>query len=111
LERASQRDVAIEVALVKFIEENHGNAAQLRILNELSQENSFGHEADASAIRRDVFETNLVAYFFTEPTVTLGSDSRSEKAGREPAWLQNYNLPDAQQSMIEQNLRHLRGFP
>ncbi len=99
------------MTLVKFIKENRGDAAQLRILNELSQEDSFGHEANPGAIRRNVFEANLVADFFTEPAVALGSDSRSEEASREPAWLQNYDLPDAKRSMIEQNLRDLGGFP
>ena len=37
------------MALVKFVKENRGDAAQLRILNELAQENSFGDETDAGA--------------------------------------------------------------
>src|SRR5471032_749876 len=98
------------MALVKFIEENRGDATQLRILNELPQEDSFGHEADAGAIRRDVFEANLVADFFTEPAVTLGSDSRSEEAGREPARLEDHDLAVAKQFMIEEDLRNLGGF-
>src|ERR1700730_11380345 len=99
------------MALVKFIEENRGDAAQLRILNELPQEDSFGDESDAGPIRRDVFETNLVADFFTELAVTFGSDSRSEKAGREPARLQDHNLAVAKQFMIEEDWRNLGGFP
>ena len=47
LEGAGQGDVAIEMALVEFIEKNRGNAAQLRILNELTQKNSLRDETDA----------------------------------------------------------------
>ena len=108
LERASERDVAVEMALVKFIEENRGDAAQLRILNELSQEDSFGDEADAGAIGRDVFEADLVADFVTEPAVALGGDARGEEASREPARLQDHDLAVAEQSVIEEDLRDLR---
>ena len=80
-------DVAVEMALMKFIEENRGDGAQLRILNELAQQNSFGDEANPGAVGSDVFEANLVADFVTEPPVALGGDTGGEQARREPARL------------------------
>ena len=71
LQRARERDVAVKMALVKFVEENRRHAAQLRILDQLAQQNSFGDEANARPRRRDVFEANLVADFVAEPAVAL----------------------------------------
>ncbi len=110
LEGAGERDVAVEMALVKFIEENRGDAAQLRILNELAQEDSFGDEANAGAIGGDVFEADLVADFVAEPAVALGGDARGEETGGEAARLQDHDLAVAKQSVIEEDLRDLGGF-
>ena len=110
LEGASEGDVAVEMALVEFIEENRGDAAQLRILNELPQENSFGDEADAGAIGGDVFEADLVADFVAEPAVALGGDAGGEEAGGEPARLEDHDLAVAEQAVIEEDLRDLGGF-
>jgi len=37
LQGPRQGDVAVKVALMKFIEQNRGDLAQLRILNQLAQ--------------------------------------------------------------------------
>ena len=110
LEGAGQGDVAVEMALVKFIEKNRGDAAQLRILNQLAQENSFGDEANAGAIGGDVFEADLVTDFVTEAAIALGRDARGEETGGEAARLEDHDLAVAEQAMIEQDLRDLGGF-
>ena len=98
------------MALVEFIEENRGDAAQLRILNELPEQNSFGDEANAGAIGRDVFEADLVTDFVPEPAIALRGDAGGEEPGREPARLEDHDLAVAQQSMIEKDLWDLGGF-
>ena len=105
LEGARERDVAVEMALVKFIEENRGDAAQLRILDELAEQDSFGDEADAGAVRGDVFEADLVADFVAEPAVALGGDARGEETGGEAARLEDHDLAVAEQAAIEEDLR------
>ena len=98
------------MALVEFVEKNRGNAAQLRILDELAQENAFGDEANPGALRGDVLETDLVADFIAETTVALGGDARGEETGGEAARLQDDDLAVAEQAVVEKNLRDLGGF-
>src|SRR5437763_15943023 len=98
------------MALVKFIEQNRRDAAQFRVLDQLAAQNAFGHEADASALRRDVLEPDLVSDFVAEPAVPLGSDARGEKARGEAARLENDDLTVAEQSVIEEDLWDLGGF-
>ena len=66
LSRPCQRDVAVEMPLVKFVEEDCGDIAQLRVVDQLAQQNSFGHETNSRFFRDDIFESNLVADFATE---------------------------------------------
>ena len=98
------------MALVKFVEEDRGNAAQLRILDELAEQDSFGDEADAGALGGDVFEADLVTDFGAELDVALGGHSRGEKPGGETAGLKDDDLAGAEKAVIEEDLRDLRGF-
>jgi hypothetical protein len=110
LEGASEGDVTVEMALVKLIEEDGRDSAQLRILDELAQEDTFGDEANAGPIRGDVFETDLVADLVTEPALALGGDARREETGGETARLEDYDLAVAEQAVLEEDLRDLGGF-
>ena len=47
LQRARERDVAVEMALVKFVEKDRRHVAQFRILDQLPQQNSFRDETNA----------------------------------------------------------------
>jgi len=110
MERTGQGDVAIEMALVKFVEKNGGDAAQLRILNELPKQNSFGDEADASALGGQVFESDLVADFVAETNVALGGNARGEEASGKTAGLEDHDLAAPEETMAEENLGDLGGF-
>ena len=98
------------MALVEFVEKNRGDAAQLRILNQLAQENSLGDKTNARLFRRDFFEANLVADFVAEPAAAFEGDAAGEQARGEAARLQDDDLAVAEQAAIEQDLRHLGGF-
>ena len=82
LQSARERDVAVEMALVEFIEKNRRDAGQLGILEQLAQENSFGDEADAGLFRGDFFEANLVTDLVAEPAAPFERDA----AGRASGW-------------------------
>ena len=58
----------------------------------------------------DIVEANLVADFLAEPHAALVGDARGEHARGEAAWLEHHDLAIAQQAVVEQHLRHLRGF-
>ena len=95
---------------MKFVEQDDSHILQCPILLQPAQQNAFGHEADASALRRDVLESDLVSDFVAELAIALGSDARGEKTRGEAARLENDDLTVAEQSVIEQDLWDLGGF-
>jgi hypothetical protein len=89
------------MALVKFVEEDRGDPAQLRVLDQLAEQNSFGDEADTRALGGEVFEADLVTDFIPEADVTFGGDARGEETGSEPAWLEDNDLALAEETVSE----------
>ena len=89
IQRAGQRDVAVKMPLVKFIEDEGGNAAQLRVVNHLPQQHAFGDEADFRFRRRDVLEADLVADFVAKFDAEFLRHARGEQARGQPARLEN----------------------
>src|SRR5207253_1271565 len=57
---ASQRDVAIQVTLVKLIEDDGLDSGKLWIVDQLPQENAFGLELDACCVTRRILKTHLI---------------------------------------------------
>ena len=110
MERTGQGDVAIKMALVKFVEENGGDAAQLWILNQLPKQDPFGDEADAGTLGSQVFEPDLVTDFGAEPHLALGGDARSEEASGEAAGLKDDDLAGAEEPVFKKDLGDLGGF-
>jgi hypothetical protein len=58
-----ERDVAIEVPLVKFVEDDGLNAPEFRIGNQLPEQNAFGLEFDARGRAREILKPHLIAHF------------------------------------------------
>src|SRR6476620_543967 len=107
---ARKGDVAVEMALMEFVEENRGNAAELGILDQLAEQNSFGDETDAGARRGNIFEPDLVADFIAEPVSAFARDASGGQSRRKTARLKNDDLAIAEQAAIEEDLRNLGGF-
>jgi len=110
IQRPGQRDVAVEMALVEFVEDDDADAAQLGIGEHLPQQNSLGDEANARPRGGDFIEADLVTHFVAEPAVALLGHARGEHARGEPARLQHHDLAIARESVIEHDLRDLRGL-
>ena len=110
IQRAGQRDVAVKVALVELVEDQGRNAAQLRVLDHLAQQQALGDEADARVGAGDVLEANLVADFAAELGFAFPGDAGRQESRGEPARLEDHHLPGAQQAAIQQHLRDLGGF-
>jgi hypothetical protein len=110
IESASEGDVAVEMALVEFIEDECGDAGKLWVVNDLAEKDAFSNESDAGLRAGDVFETDLVAHFAPEFGFAFEGDASREQASGEPARLQNDNLAIAKQTVVEEHLRHLSGF-
>ena len=111
IERASEGDVAIEMALMKFVEHDRRDVAQLRIVDQLSQQNSLGNETNARLRGRHFLEPNLIAGFVTKPAISFSSNAGREHARGKSARLKDHDFTGAEQIMIEQHLRDLRRFP
>jgi hypothetical protein len=75
---ACERDIAVEVALVKFIKEDRANSAQVRVPEQLAKKDAFGNKSDSGTLRRDSFEANLVADLITDLAVALEGNARRE---------------------------------
>ncbi len=59
-------NIALQVALVKLVEENCANAVQYGIVLQPAQENAFGHKCDASLFVDVIFEPDLITNFATQ---------------------------------------------
>src|SRR6478736_1866844 len=98
------------MALVKFIEKNGGDAAQVRVLKQLPEQNSLCHEANPCCLRGDLLEADLVTDFVAEPSVALERDPLREQTRGQPPRLQDDDLAIPEQTAVKQNLRNLGGF-
>jgi hypothetical protein len=78
-------EVGIEVALMKFVEDDDVDAAQVRVGHEAAGEDAFGEEAEAGAGSGDVFEADLIADGFAEALAQFGGDASGSHAGGESA--------------------------
>jgi hypothetical protein len=110
VECAGQRDVAVKMAFVKFVEDEDRNTAQHWVVNHLPEQNTFRYKPDFRLGRRDIFEADLVADLVSELDAEFLRHTRREQPCGQPARLENHDLPIAEQSMSEQHLRDLRGF-
>jgi hypothetical protein len=103
-------DVAVDVALVEFVEEDGGDAGQVGLRKHLAQEDAFGLEVDAGVGAADGFEADLVADFAAEVHAAFLGDALGEQARGEAAGLEHDGLAGSQRAQVEEHLRHLRGF-
>ena len=71
LQRAGEGDVAVKMALVKFVEEDRGDAAQVRIVNAIGGGGCLPSRSECACIRRDIFEPDLIADFVAETAIAF----------------------------------------
>jgi hypothetical protein len=110
LARAGQGEVAFEMALVKFVEDENCHAGQRWVFLHLAQEDALGDVENAGVARGDVFEPVLKTDFAAQLRAALLSNALGQQTGGEPAWLQNDDASPARESVIEEILRNLRRF-
>ena len=73
-----QGDIAVEMALVEFVEDEGRHAAQLGVLDHLAEEQAFGDKADAGFGAGGVLEANLVADLAAERGLAFRGDARRQ---------------------------------
>jgi hypothetical protein len=89
LQRAGQRDVAVEMTLVEFVEQNAGHAGQRGVGQHLAQQDALGHIADAGAGPGHIFEADLVADVVAEGDTAFLGHPGGQQAGGDAAGLQD----------------------
>jgi len=61
MSKKSQREIALQMPLVKLVQDYCTDAAQFRIGQQTPRENAFGQKTQTCARPADVFEPDLVA--------------------------------------------------
>ena len=89
LPRAGQGQIALEMAFVKFVEDEDADAGQRRVFLHLAQKNALGDVENAGVARGDVFEPVLEADFAAELDAALLRDALGQQTRGEPARLQD----------------------
>ena len=110
VQRAGEGDVAIEMSFVKFIEDDGRDAREFIVLNQLPEQNAFGFKFDFGGGADAILEAHLIADLAAKLHVEFLRDAGSEHPRGETARLQHDALPAAEQAVLEEHLRDLRGF-
>lgn len=110
IERAGEREIAEQVPLVKFVEEDRGDAAQCRIGQHAAEEDALGDVEDARGGAGDVIEADLVTDFLAQMRAALVGDAAGEHACSEASRLENDHEAITRETGVEEHLRNLRRF-
>ena len=110
VQRAGQRNVAVEMPLVEFVKDQGLNSCECRVLDQLTQQNSFGLELDARSAAGHVLKSDLVTHLTAKLHPQFVCHPRREQSRCEPPRLENHHLAVVEQTVPEQHLRHLRGL-
>ena len=103
-----EREVALQVALVKLVEHHGADALQPRIGEQAARQHAFGEEAQARARPGDLFEAHLVADGLADALAAFGRDEARRQPRGEAARLEHEHLAVGE---VEQGGRHARGLP
>ena len=110
LQRLREGDIAVDVALVEFVEQDRGHARQIGLRQHLAQEDAFGLEMDARFGAADGLEADLVADLAAEFHAALFGHALGQQTRREAPGLEDDRLARVQRALVEQHLRHLGGL-
>ncbi|OQC55381.1 MAG: hypothetical protein BWX54_01980 [Verrucomicrobia bacterium ADurb.Bin018] len=109
-QRLRQGDIAIDVALVEFVEQDGGHPRQSRLGEHLAQQNAFGFKMNACFWSAHRFQPHLIAHFIAQRHAAFFGHAFGQQACRQTARLEHHDLAGAQRPRIQQHLRHLGGF-
>jgi hypothetical protein len=102
-----QREIAIQVPLVEFIQHHGADMGQLRIGKEAAGQHALGHEAQAGARAGHFFETHLVPDALPERLAALEGHAPGRQAGRQPPRFQH---PHLAREHVQQRRGNARGL-
>ena len=85
----SEREVAVEVALVELVQHDGVDAAQGGVGEQATREDAFGDEAEARARAGDLVEADLVADGVADLLAEFGGDAARGEARGDAAWFED----------------------
>ncbi len=109
-ERSGQRDVAVEVAFVEFVEDDGGDSFEGGVVDHAAEQDAFGDEADARLAAADIFEADLIADLFAEADIHFFGDPAGEHAGGDSAGLEDDDFAGLGEIVAVEDLGELGGF-
>ena len=110
IQRQRQAEVAAEMALVEFVEQDRTDLFQHRVVLQHAGQDAFGDDFDARARRNLVFEADAVADRATDLLAQLPRHEQRGAAGGDPPWFQQDDLAALQPRCVEQCQWHLGGL-
>ena len=103
-----KREIAVQVALVEFVEHHRSHAGQRRIAEQAPGENGFRQEAQAGVRSGDVLEADLVPDRLAQLLFALGGDTAGSGARRDAAGFEDQYLA---RDLLQQGGRNARRLP
>ncbi len=95
---------------MEFVEENDADIGKRPVVLKPTQQDAFGHEADARAQAGLIIEPDLITDFSAEPGISLPSYPRGDGAGCHTTRLQDDDFSGPGQAGVEEHLGNLCGF-
>ncbi|KWW40622.1 hypothetical protein AU359_01102 [Micrococcus luteus] len=108
--QVAQEEVDVEAALVGLVHDDHGVAAQLRVVGNLGQEDAVRHDLDPGGLRGLRREADLVADRLSDLLAQLLRDAFGHGAGGDAPGLGVADRADLPESEGQAHLRQLRGL-
>ena len=102
--RERERHVGVQVTFMEFIEYHRADTLELGVRGHLPEQQGFRHELDTRLGGLDALEADLVTDFSAEADAAFLRDARSEQTGRDPAGLQDDDLP-LDEVQVQEHLR------
>ncbi len=110
IQRQRQTQVAGQMTLVEFVEQQHADAFQHRVVLDQPGQDAFGDDFDAGARGGLVLEADAISHRLANRLAQLARHELRRAAGRHAARLQHHDLAAGQPRRVQQRQRHLGGL-
>ena len=110
VQRQCQAEIARQMALVEFVEQDRPDPLQHRIVLDHPGQDAFGDHLDPRVRPDFVLETDAVADRAADRFAPLPGHEAGRRARRHAARLQHHDLAALQPRLVQQRQRHLGGL-
>ncbi len=108
--QVTQKEIDVEAALVRLVEDDRAVLAQLAVALGLREQDAVGHQLDHRPGLQGIVEAHFVAHQRSEPRTELLRDARRDRARGDAPRLRVADPAGSASPHLEQDLGKLRGF-